>query len=93
MHHVKFEGTGRGEKEGKKHRKEFQEENVAGDDVLPQETYHGSGPALKGFVHTMTFKYTLQGFPGGPVVENSSGSAEDTGSIPGLGRSHMLQSK
>ena len=27
---------------------------MAGDDVLARETYHGSGPALKGFVHTMT---------------------------------------
>ena len=27
-------------------------------------------------------------FPGGPVVKN----AGDTGSIPGLGRSHMLRS-
>ena len=29
-------------------------------------------------------------FPGGPVVKNPSASAEDTGSIPGLGRFHML---
>jgi len=28
-------------------------------------------------------------FPGGPVVKNLPYSAGDTGSIPGLGRSHM----
>ena len=32
------------------------------------------------------------GFLGGPVVENLPCNAEDTGSIPGLGRSHVLWS-
>ena len=32
------------------------------------------------------------GFPGGAVVKNPPANAGDTGSIPGLGRSHMLQS-
>ena len=31
-------------------------------------------------------------FPGGPVVKNSPANAEDTGSIPGPGRSHMTWS-
>ena len=30
-----------------------------------------------------------QGFPGGAVVENLPANAGDTGSSPGLGRSHM----
>ena len=30
-----------------------------------------------------------QGFPGGTVVKNPPAYAGDTGSIPGLGRSHM----
>ena len=30
-------------------------------------------------------------FSGGPVVKNPLASAGDTGSIPGAGRSHMLQ--
>ena len=34
-------------------------------------------------------KDTVQGFPGGTVVENLSGNAGDMGSSPGLGRSHM----
>ena len=34
----------------------------------------------------------LQGFPGGAVVENLPANAGDTGSSPGLGRSHMPRS-
>ena len=33
-----------------------------------------------------------RGFPGGAVVENLPAKAGDTGSSPGLGRSHMLRS-
>ena len=33
-----------------------------------------------------------EGFPGGAVVESLPASAGDTGSGPGLGRSHMLRS-
>ena len=32
------------------------------------------------------------GFPGGAVVENLPANAADTGSSPGLGRSHMPRS-
>ena len=32
-----------------------------------------------------------QDFPGSPVVGSLPASAGDIGSIPGLGRSHMLQ--
>ena len=34
----------------------------------------------------------LRGFPGGTVVENLPANAGDTGSSPGLGRSHMPRS-
>ena len=34
----------------------------------------------------------LGGFPGGAVVENLPANAGDTGSSPGLGRSHMPRS-
>ena len=37
-------------------------------------------------------KYTVEGFPGGAVVENLPANAGHTGSSPGLGRSHMPQS-
>ena len=37
-------------------------------------------------------KNGLKGFPGGVVVENLPANAEDTGSSPGLGRSHMPRS-
>ena len=33
-----------------------------------------------------------RGFPGGAVVESLPANAGDTGSSPGLGRSHMLRS-
>ena len=34
----------------------------------------------------------MSGFPGGAVVENLPANAGDTGSSPGLGRSHMPRS-
>ena len=37
-------------------------------------------------------KTDLGGFPGGAVVENLPANAGDTGSSPGLGRSHMPRS-
>ena len=37
-------------------------------------------------------KTTILGFPGGTVVENLPANAGDTGSSPGLGRSHMPHS-
>ena len=38
-------------------------------------------------------KIVASGFPGGAAVENLPANAGDTGSSPGLGRSHMPQSK
>ena len=38
------------------------------------------------------YKINEQGFPGGAVVENLPAKAGDTGSSPGLGRSHMPRS-
>ena len=35
---------------------------------------------------------SVLGFTAGSVVKNLSANAKDMGSIPGLGRSHMLQS-
>ena len=37
-------------------------------------------------------KEQLPGFPGGAMVKNPPANAGDTGSSPGLGRSHMPQS-
>ena len=37
-------------------------------------------------------KKAIEGFPGGAVVENLPANAGDTGSSPGLGRSHMPRS-
>ena len=35
------------------------------------------------------FKRNIEDFAGGPVVKDLPAKAGDTGSIPGLGRSHM----
>ena len=40
-------------------------------------------------IREMQIKTTNRGFPGGAVIENLPASAGDTGSSPGLGRSHM----
>ena len=40
----------------------------------------------------MTAKELKRDFPGGAVVKNLPANAGDTGSIPGLGRSHMPRS-
>ena len=38
------------------------------------------------------FKKLEQDYPGGAVVKNPPDNAGDTGSVPGLGRSHILWS-
>ena len=43
-------------------------------------------------IHSIIDQDTGVGFPGGAVVENLPANAGDTGSSPGLGRSHMPQS-
>ena len=43
-------------------------------------------------IREMQTKITVRGFPGGAVVENLPANAGDTGSSPGLGRSHMPRS-
>ena len=43
-------------------------------------------------VKRLAFKKMCRGFPGGAVFENLPANAGDTGSSPGLGRSHMPQS-
>ena len=40
-------------------------------------------------LHFKTQIRIAEGFPGGAVVENLPANAGDTGSSPGLGRSHM----
>ena len=44
------------------------------------------------FLYQEWIKNVFRGFPGGAVVESPPANAGDTGSSPGLGRSHMLQS-
>ena len=42
--------------------------------------------------HPLIKDTDFRGFPGGAVVENPPANAGDTGSSPGLGRSHMPRS-
>ena len=49
------------------------------------------------YIYTMEYYSAIKrngigGFPGGAVVENLPANAGDTGSSPGLGRSHMPRS-
>ena len=41
------------------------------------------------FLKKLKIELPHEGFPGGTVVKNPSANAGDTGSSPGLGRSHM----
>ena len=50
----------------------------------------GGGYYLVNHHHIKKKKISL-GFPGGSVVKSLPASLGDTGSIPGPGRSHMLQ--
>ena len=52
-----------------------------------EENYKWGGEQLQ-----LVLKRRLGGFPGGAVVENLPANAGDTGSSPGLGRSHMPRS-
>ena len=47
---------------------------------------------LRASGNKQVLKKVTKGFPGGAVVENLPASAGDTGSSPGLGRSHMPRS-
>ena len=59
-----------------------------------KRTAFAIGISLKGVSGPFTIpsKEDILGFPGGAVVENLPANAGDTGSSPGLGRSHMPRS-
>ena len=54
--------------------------------------YHISGYVNETNCILSFLKLKARGFPGGAVVENLPASAGDTGSSPGLGRSHVPRS-
>ena len=56
----------------------------------PQDDPHGETVCRMSVLDSS--KTSVSGFPGGAVVENPPANARDTGSSPGLGRSHMPRS-
>ena len=54
--------------------------------------YDPAIPLLGIYPEKTIIQKDVQGFPGGAVVENPPANAGDTGSSPGLGRSHMPRS-
>ena len=55
--------------------------------IMTQDSNH-----LEDTIFNLYLKKIIRGFPGGAVVENLPANAGDTGSSPGLGRSHMPRS-
>ena len=56
---------------------------------LPHIVFLSVSVDLSGIKQKRTW---MRGFPGGAVVENLPANAGNTGSSPGLGRSHMMRS-
>ena len=62
-----------------------------------KKIFHANGNQKKAGIAILIsdkidFKTKTRGFPGGAVVENLPANAGDTGSSPGLGRSHVPRS-
>ena len=60
--------------------------------VLFQANPNGFNVSIKSQNVNVFFKNHVRDFPGAAVVKTLPANAGDTGSSPGLGRSHMLQS-
>ena len=58
-------------------------------DLIIYFIFNKSHPYLK--TELLIYIQNARGFPGGAVVESLPANAGDTGSSPGLGRSHMPQ--
>ena len=63
-----------------------------GNGASERESTGFSPPRIIILKRQSDYKYNVPGFPGGAVVENLPANAGDTGSSPGLGRSHMPRS-
>ena len=69
-----------------------QTDELAAFRFMVTESTQGNRPMQKEFNVDTSIKVLEEGFPGGAVVENLPANAGNTGSSPGLGRSHMPRS-
>ena len=67
-------------------------QKIAEEGTLPNSFYEATITLTPKPDKDTTKKENYRGFPGGAVVENLPANAGDTGSSPGLGRSHMPRS-
>ena len=67
-------------------------QNIAEGGTLPNSFHETTITLIPKPDKDATKKENYRGFPGGAVVENLPANAGDTGSSPGLGRSHMPRS-
>ena len=79
---------------GKQIGKEEVKLSLFADDMLlyienPKDATRKLLELINEFGKVAGYKINVQGFPGGAVVESLPANAGDTGSSPGLGRSHM----
>ena len=71
--------------------------SLCADDMIlyienPKDSTQKLLELINEFSKVAGYKINIQGFPRGSVVENPPANAGDTGSSPGLGRSHMPRS-
>ena len=66
--------------------------SMAGCQILPHNIRLYEFQNLKCSIRFCFQNPIARGFPGGRVIKNPPCSAGETGSFPGLGRSHMPQS-
>ena len=63
------------------------------ENTMTQNLWDATKTVLRGnFIAIQAYFKKQEGFPGGAAVENLPANAGDTGSSPGLGRSHMPRS-
>ena len=76
----------------KKKEKKEKERKKKKNSMFLDKNKIGQGKYFQKIIWQCLSKWQIRDFPCGAVVKNPPANAEDTGSSPGLGRSHMPQS-